>query len=40
MAEWAGHSVAVLHEIYARVLAGLEENYRRRVETVLDEAPE
>ncbi|MEV0089114.1 tyrosine-type recombinase/integrase [Saccharopolyspora sp. NPDC050642] len=40
VAEWAGHSVAVLHEIYARVLAGLEENYRRRIETVLDEEPE
>ncbi|MDI2029829.1 tyrosine-type recombinase/integrase [Saccharopolyspora sp. TS4A08] len=40
VAEWAGHSVTVLHEIYAKVLAGLEQNYRRRIQTVLDEAPE
>lgn len=25
IAAWAGHSVAVLHEVYAKVLAGLEE---------------
>ncbi len=40
VAEWAGHSVTVLHEIYAKLLAGLEQNYRGRIQTVLDEAPE
>jgi hypothetical protein len=26
VAAWAGHSVAVLHEVYAKVLAGREED--------------
>jgi integrase len=28
-AEWAGHSVAVLHQIYAKVIAGLEKRLPR-----------
>lgn len=31
-AEWAGHSVAVLHTIYAKVLAGLEAAAHQRIE--------
>jgi hypothetical protein len=29
----AGHSVAVLHQIYAKVIAGQEDSARRRIET-------
>ncbi|WP_217709595.1 integrase [Amycolatopsis sp. Hca4] len=35
-AEWAGHSVAVLHQIYAKVIAGLESAAHDRIEKVLD----
>ncbi|WP_034240096.1 tyrosine-type recombinase/integrase [Saccharomonospora iraqiensis] len=35
VAEWAGHSVAVLHQIYAKVLAGQEEAARERIDRVL-----
>ncbi|HEY0542161.1 MAG TPA: tyrosine-type recombinase/integrase [Actinoallomurus sp.] len=35
VAEWAGHSVAVLHQIYAKVIAGQEDSARRRIETAL-----
>ncbi|WP_236793224.1 tyrosine-type recombinase/integrase [Amycolatopsis sp. GM8] len=36
VAEWAGHSVAVLHRIYAKVLAGQEASARERIERVLE----
>ena len=32
VAEWAGHSVYVLHQIYAAVIAGLEHAARMRIE--------
>ena len=35
-AEWAGHSVAVLHQIYAKVIAGLESAAHQRIEQALD----
>ncbi|MEV5718474.1 integrase [Amycolatopsis mediterranei] len=35
-AEWAGHSVAVLHQIYAKVIAGLESAAHQRIERALD----
>jgi integrase len=35
VAEWAGHSVAVLHQIYAKVLAGQEASARERIERAL-----
>ncbi|WP_258348287.1 tyrosine-type recombinase/integrase [Saccharopolyspora gregorii] len=35
VAEWAGHSVAVLHQVYAKVLAGQEDSARRRIEEAL-----
>lgn len=31
VAEWAGHSVAVLHQIYAKVIAGQEDTARERI---------
>jgi integrase len=34
-AEWAGHSVAVLHQVYAKVIAGLESAAHQRVEQAL-----
>lgn len=34
-AEWAGHSVAVLHQIYAKVIAGLEAAAHERIERAL-----
>ncbi|WP_435070245.1 tyrosine-type recombinase/integrase [Amycolatopsis thermoflava] len=34
-AEWAGHSVAVLHQIYAKVIAGLESAAHARIEQAL-----
>ncbi len=34
-AEWAGHSVAVLHQIYAKVISGLEDAAHRRIEEAL-----
>jgi integrase len=39
-AEWAGHSVAVLHQIYAKVIAGLEDAAHRRIEKALGWEPE
>jgi integrase len=33
--EWAGHSVAVLHQIYAKVLAEQEASARHRIERAL-----
>jgi integrase len=35
-AEWAGHSVAVLHQIYAKVIAGLESAAHQRIERALE----
>lgn len=37
VAEWAGHSVAVLHQVYAKVLAGQESSARQRIEEALRE---
>jgi integrase len=37
VAEWAGHSVAVLLQIYAKCIAGQEETARRRIENALSE---
>ena len=34
-AEWAGHSVAALHQIYAKVVAGLEGAAHERIERAL-----
>ena len=39
-AEWAGHSVAVLHQIYAKVISGLEAAAHRRIEEALGWEPE
>ena len=35
VAEWAGHSVAVLLQIYAKCLAGQEELARTRIDATL-----
>ncbi|WP_410675490.1 tyrosine-type recombinase/integrase [Amycolatopsis sp. cmx-4-68] len=35
VAAWAGHSVAVLHEVYAKVLAGLEEESLEKIAHIL-----
>ena len=35
VAEWAGHSLAVLLQIYAKCLVGQEEAARRRIDAVL-----
>lgn len=35
VAEWAGHGVGVLHQIYAKCLAGQEEMARRRIDATL-----
>jgi integrase len=35
VAEWAGHSVGVLHQIYAKCIAGQEEAARQRIAAVL-----
>jgi hypothetical protein len=37
VAEWAGHSVAVLLQIYAKCLVGQEELARKRIEATLRE---
>lgn len=34
-ATWAGHSVAVLHQVYAKVLAGQETHARERLAAAL-----
>ena len=31
VAEWAGHSVGVLHQIYAKVIVGQEDAARKRI---------
>ena len=38
VAEWAGHSVAVLLQIYAKCLVGQEETSRRRIKATLRNA--
>jgi integrase len=38
VAEWAGHSVAVLLQIYAKILAGQEDSARKRIEHALGPA--
>ena len=38
VAEWAGHSVAVLHQIYAKCIVGQEDAARRRIAAALGEA--
>ncbi len=35
VAEWAGHSLAVLLQIYVKCLVGQEEAARRRIDAVL-----
>ena len=35
VAEWAGHSVAVLLQVYAKCLAGQEDTARRRIAAAL-----
>ena len=35
VAEWAGHSVAVLLQIYAKCLAGQDETARKRIDATL-----
>lgn len=39
VAAWAGHSVAVLLQIYAKVVVGQEDAARRRIDAVLGESP-
>lgn len=38
VAEWAGHSVAVLLQIYAKCLAGQEERVRKGIDATLEQA--
>ena len=35
VAEWAGHSVGVLHQIYAKCIVGQEEAARKRIAAAL-----
>ena len=35
VADWAGHSITVLHRVYAHVLPGRSAAARRQIETVL-----
>jgi len=35
VAEWAGHSVAVLLRVYAKCIAGQEDSARQRVDAAL-----
>ncbi|MGF1646103.1 MAG: hypothetical protein ACFCVF_04170 [Kineosporiaceae bacterium] len=37
VAEWAGHSVAVLLRVYAKAASGRDEHARRRVQVLLDD---
>ncbi|NMH98603.1 hypothetical protein [Pseudonocardia acidicola] len=36
VAEWAGHSVGVLHQIYAKCVVGQEDAARQRIAAVLE----
>jgi hypothetical protein len=38
VAEWAGHSVGVLHQIYAKVIVGQEDAARKRIAAAGGEA--
>jgi integrase len=38
VAEWAGHSVAVLHQIYAKCIVGQDEAARRRIAAALTDS--
>jgi integrase len=38
VAAWAGHSVGVLHQIYAKVIVGQEDAARKRIAAALGEA--
>jgi integrase len=40
IAEWVGHSIAILHRVYAHVLPGRDEVARRRIETFFNEEEE
>lgn len=40
VAEWAGHSVAVLHQIYAKCLVGQEDAARKRIAAALAVDPD
>jgi integrase len=40
VAEWAGHSVAVLLQIYAKCIAGKEDLARQRIAAVLGHSTE
>jgi integrase len=40
VAEWAGHSVAVLLKVYARCIDGQDQISKRRIEDVLRETGE
>ncbi|MEU4373492.1 MULTISPECIES: hypothetical protein [Pseudonocardia] len=39
VAEWAGHSVAVLHQIYAKCIVGQEDAARQRIADALGATP-
>jgi integrase len=39
VAEWAGHSVEVLHKIYAKCLDGETASVRQRVQAALGHKP-
>lgn len=36
VAEWTGHSLAVPHQIYAKVIVGREASAKRRIEAALE----
>lgn len=40
VAEWAGHSVGVLHQIYAKVITGMENSALDRISRVLGLQPD
>jgi integrase len=40
VAEWAGHSVGVLHQIYAKCIVGQEDAARKRIPAALAVTPD
>jgi hypothetical protein len=40
VAEWPGHSVAVLHQIYAKCIVGQDEAARQLISAALRETPD
>ncbi|HET6259868.1 MAG TPA: hypothetical protein VFE39_14600 [Pseudonocardia sp.] len=40
VAEWAGHSVGVLHQIYAKCIVGQEDAARKRITAALAVKPD